>query len=176
MRAPGYYLELTIDDHSKIQFFDVNPYTATPYVMECFWGHTLNIETPAEIIAKKIHYRGNKGHPRDIFDIAVAVHHDSTLFSDLTSLGRISEEDLMILYTTLSDICSDEERIQAYHRDISAMTPNPEYRALSIGAPEYVCDFVGTLLLLRETRLDNDELRIAEECCYEEMLEKISEH
>lgn len=56
MRAPRHYLELTIDDHSKIQFFDVNPYTQIPYTIEHFWGHTLNIETPAEIIAKKIHY------------------------------------------------------------------------------------------------------------------------
>ncbi|MGA9045270.1 nucleotidyl transferase AbiEii/AbiGii toxin family protein [Sulfuricurvum sp.] len=176
MRAPGHYLELTIDDQSKIQFFDVKPYTQTPYRMEHFWGHILNIETPAEIIAKKIHYRGSKGHPRDIFDIAVAVHHNPTLFSDLTSLGRINEDDLNILYATLSDICSDEERIQAYHRDISAMTPNPEYRVLSIGAPEYLLDFVGTLLSLRETKLDNDELIIAEKCCYEDMVEKFSEY
>lgn len=176
MRAPGYYLEFTIDDQSKIQFFDVNPYTQTPYTMEHLWGHTLNIETPAEIIAKKIHYRGSKGHPRDIFDIAVAVHHDPTLFSDLTSLGRINENDLNVLYATLSNICYDEERIQAYHRDINAMTPNPEYRVLSLGAPEYLLDFVGTLLSLRETTLENDELRIAEECCYEDMVEKISEH
>lgn len=176
MRAPRHYLELTIDDHSKIQFFDVNPYTQIPYTIEHFWGHTLNIETPAEIIAKKIHYRGSKGHPRDIFDIAVAVHHDPTLFSDLTSLGRINEEDLMILYTTLSDICSDEERIQAYHRDISAMTPNPKYRALSIGAPEYVCDFVATLLYYKNSDLSSEELILTETSCYEEMLEKISEH
>lgn len=176
MRAPGYYLELTIDDQSKIQFFDVNPYTPTPYTMEHFWGQTLNIETPAEIIAKKIHYRGNKGHPRDIFDIAVAVHHDPTFFSNLTSLGRINEEDLMILYTTLSDICSDEEKLQIYHRDISAMTPNPEYRTLSVGAPGYLCDFVGTLLSLPGIKLDNDELKITEECCYEDMVEKISKN
>lgn len=176
MRAPGYYLEFTIDDQSKIQFFDVKAYTQTPYTMEYFWGHTLNIETPAEIIAKKIHYRGNKAHPRDIFDIAVAVHHDPTLFSDLTSLGRINEDDLNTLYATLSDICSDEERIETYQRDISAMTPNPEYHALSIGAPGYLLDFIGTLLSLWGTELNNDELIFAEKCCLEDMFEKISEH
>jgi predicted nucleotidyltransferase component of viral defense system len=176
MRAPGYYFELTIDDQSKIQFFDVNPYTQTPYTMEHFWGHTLNIETPAEIIAKKIHYRGNKGHPRDIFDIAIAIHHDPTLFSDLTSLGRINEDDLNILYATLSDICSDEEKMAFYQRDISAMNPNPEYHILSVGAPAYLCDFIGTLLSLSSSTLDNNELMLAEKCCYEDMLEKISTH
>lgn len=173
MRAPGYYLELTIDDQSKIQFFDVNPYTQTPYTREHFWGHNLNIETPAEIIAKKIHYRGNKGHPRDIFDIAVAVHHDSTLFSDLTSLGRINENDLNILYATLTNICNDKERMAFYQRDIKAMTPNPKYHTLSIGAPEYLLDFVGTLLSLGSSTLDNNELMLVDKCCYEDMVDRI---
>lgn len=172
IRAPGYYLELTIDEQSKIQFFDVNPYTQIPYTLEHFWEHTLNIETPAEIIAKKIHYRGNKGHPRDIFDIAVALHRDPILFSNLTSLGKISEDDLNILYSVLSDICDDKERMASYQRDIRAIKPHPDYHMLSIGAPEYLTDFIGTLLSLKSTKLDYQELLIAEQCCFEDMVER----
>jgi predicted nucleotidyltransferase component of viral defense system len=175
MRAPGHYLELTIDEQSKIQFFDVNPYTSIPYTMVDFWDHTLNIETPAEIIAKKIHYRITKGNPRDIFDIAVAIHHDPTLFLALSSLGRIGEDDLNSVYATLSDICSNEERMAYYQRDIRAMNPNPKYHILSVGAPEYLCDFVGTLLSFKSSELSPDELKIAEQSCYEDMVEKITQ-
>ena len=41
---------------------------------------------------------------------------------------------------------------------------------------EYVCDFVATLLYYKNSDLSSEELILTETSCYEEMLEKISEH
>jgi chromosomal replication initiation ATPase DnaA len=39
-------------------------------------GEQVDLETVAEIITKKVHYRGASIKPRDIFDIAAAARHD----------------------------------------------------------------------------------------------------
>jgi len=36
----------------------------------CIRGREVDLETPAEIIAKKVYYRGDRMQPRDMFDIA----------------------------------------------------------------------------------------------------------
>lgn len=48
------YLEFTINQNEKMQFFDVIPFTRNPYNLVSLWGMNLNIETVEEIIAKKM--------------------------------------------------------------------------------------------------------------------------
>lgn len=38
-------------------------------------GQFVDLETPAEIIAKKVYFRGNSFQPRDMFDLAAVVEH-----------------------------------------------------------------------------------------------------
>src|SRR3546814_1497912 len=38
-------------------------------------GHAVALETPAEIIAKKVFYRGWSLQPRDMFDLAAVAEH-----------------------------------------------------------------------------------------------------
>lgn len=38
-------------------------------------GHGVALETPAEIVAKKVYYRGWSFQPRDMFDLAVVAEH-----------------------------------------------------------------------------------------------------
>lgn len=39
-------------------------------------GHTVKVETAAEIIAKKMHYRGDKATARDLFDLALVIERE----------------------------------------------------------------------------------------------------
>ena len=50
--------------------------THIPTTRQTIEGEEVDLETVAEIIAKKIHYRGATIKPRDIFDIAAAARHD----------------------------------------------------------------------------------------------------
>ena len=56
-------------------------------------GHVVRLETPEEIIAKKIHHRGTSMQPRDMFDIAATVRH----------LGQASLTQTLL---PLADACS----------------------------------------------------------------------
>jgi hypothetical protein len=44
------YLEFTINQNEKMQFFDVIPFTKNPYNLVSLWGMDLNIETVEEIM------------------------------------------------------------------------------------------------------------------------------
>ena len=50
--------------------------TDTPTTTQTIEGEDVDLETVAEIIAKKLHYRGATIKPRDIFDIAAAARGD----------------------------------------------------------------------------------------------------
>ena len=79
---PGNYLKL-IRQEGEIDFI-----LATTITENCFFGYNfsgaeINVETPAEIIAKKIRYRGSNFTIRDIFDFAQAMDHDPQLMDKL---------------------------------------------------------------------------------------------
>ena len=81
----GYILELNPDEYKtdgvrslkmafsgvgEIDFICAPSLTKDPFTQREVRGVQLDIETPGEIIAKKIHYRGGSLQPRDIFDLA----------------------------------------------------------------------------------------------------------
>jgi len=59
-----------------------------PYYFE---GVQIHVETPAEILAKKIQNRGSSFTVRDVFDVAVALYHDPHVVDSLRPF--ISQED-----------------------------------------------------------------------------------
>ena len=54
----------------EIDFICCLPITESPANTEVVRGQTVALETPAEIIAKKVYYRGTSLQPRDMFDLA----------------------------------------------------------------------------------------------------------
>ncbi len=81
---PGNYLKL-IRQEGEIDFI-----LAAAISENCFFGYNfegkeINVETPAEIIAKKIRYRGSNFTIRDVFDFALAVEDDPRI---LVKLGQ----------------------------------------------------------------------------------------
>ena len=95
------YLEFTLDEYSKMQFFDVKAFTNNPFNLENLWGIKINIETIEEIIAKKIHYRCEKGNARDLFDIALAIHKKPDI---LNNIGKVKHSKINYLFETIEKI------------------------------------------------------------------------
>lgn len=87
---PGNYLKL-IRQEGEIDFILASNITENFFFVYNFKGTHINVETPAEIIAKKIRYRGPTFTIRDIFDFAAAVHHDPHLIDTLRQV--ISQVD-----------------------------------------------------------------------------------
>ena len=75
---PGNYLKLTRQE-GEIDFILAATITENGYFAYNFKGMQINVETPAEIVAKKIRYRGSNFTIRDIFDFALSVDHDPQL-------------------------------------------------------------------------------------------------
>jgi hypothetical protein len=69
-------LKLAFADVGEIDFIVGQTMTETPTTRQIIEDNEVDLETLAEIIAKKVHYRGASIKPRDIFDIAAAAHHD----------------------------------------------------------------------------------------------------
>jgi nucleotidyltransferase AbiEii toxin of type IV toxin-antitoxin system len=70
------FLKLAFEDIGEVDFIVAHALTDTPTTRQTIEGEDVDLETVAEIIAKKIHYRGATIKPRDIFDIAAAARHD----------------------------------------------------------------------------------------------------
>ena len=65
-------LKIVFDNIGEIDFICCAPITQTPSQMTDVAGHLVAVESPGEILAKKIHYRGASFQPRDIFDLVAA--------------------------------------------------------------------------------------------------------
>lgn len=78
-RPAGYHtdgsrtLKIVFEEAGEIDFICAPSLTAKPTAATEVRGVSVLLETPAEIIAKKIHYRGASMQPRDMFDIACVV-------------------------------------------------------------------------------------------------------
>lgn len=70
------FLKLAFDGVGEIDFLVGHAMTRTATTKEMVEGEGVDLETVAEVITKKIHYRGASIKPRDIFDIAAAARHD----------------------------------------------------------------------------------------------------
>jgi Nucleotidyl transferase AbiEii toxin, Type IV TA system len=70
------FIKLAFDNIGEIDFIVGHAMTDTPTTKRTIESEYVDLETVAEIIAKKIHYRGASIKPRDIFDIAAAAKLD----------------------------------------------------------------------------------------------------
>ncbi|WP_175578953.1 nucleotidyl transferase AbiEii/AbiGii toxin family protein [Croceibacterium ferulae] len=72
----GRVLKLTFADIGEIDFICCASITAHPANQTSVRGRNVLLETPAEIVAKKIYYRGSRLQPRDMFDLAAVVERE----------------------------------------------------------------------------------------------------
>lgn len=66
------FLKFAFEGIGEIDFIVANALTDAPTTKQTIEGEDVQLETVAEVIVKKVHYRGSTIKPRDIFDIAAA--------------------------------------------------------------------------------------------------------
>ncbi len=83
-------LKLAFADTGEIDFIVCADITDQPSRKQDVRGHLVALETPAEIIAKKVYYRGWGFQPRDMFDLAAVAEHygDAYAVAALAQAGR----------------------------------------------------------------------------------------
>ena len=60
----------------EIDFVATMPLTEHPFEAHEVLGRKILLETPIEIVAKKLWYRGDRATPRDLLDLALVIEHD----------------------------------------------------------------------------------------------------
>jgi len=71
-------LKLAFLGIGEIDFICAPAITAEPTLSTDVRGRAVALETPAEIIAQKVHFRGWNFQPRDMFDLAAVAEHSGT--------------------------------------------------------------------------------------------------
>ena len=71
-QEPGHYIKLECEA-GEIDFIVARQFTDHPTDPVEFAGRSMPLETPAEVLAKKLHYRGSRVIARDVFDLAAAL-------------------------------------------------------------------------------------------------------
>jgi len=78
-QEPGHYLKLELEE-GEIDFLVAAARTPEPTRPFEFEGRIIRRETPAEVLAKKLHFRGSKMLARDVFDLAATRELDPDQF------------------------------------------------------------------------------------------------
>lgn len=132
-------LKLVFADLGEIDFICAAELTDTPTVIRPLFDETVRLETPAEIISKKICYRGSSLQPRDMFDIACVVE---TLGEDYLreALGPYAERasNALTVAKAMNPAFATAVMKQLRYRPAFAKTPD-DAQAVTIGLLESVC-------------------------------------
>jgi len=79
VEGPGYVKLLRPE--GEIDFVASTNLTNNPYEKWNLFDHSVNVETAAEIVAKKLFHRGNRATARDLFDLAMVIEKEQTSLS-----------------------------------------------------------------------------------------------
>lgn len=91
VEGPGYIKLLRPE--GEIDFVASTNLTNAPYEQWNLLGRKVNVETSAEIVAKKLYHRGNQATARDLFDLALVIEREQkALISATPYLTRYREE------------------------------------------------------------------------------------
>lgn len=125
-------LKVIYDDIGEIDFICCSAVTQKPSTRTVVNSREIDLETPAEIIGKKIVFRGSSLQPRDMFDIAatsIALGEDA-LVSSLLCFSDASESALGVARTMNPDLARTV---------MSQLMVRPRYRELHKTAQSITC-------------------------------------
>lgn len=69
------YVKLVFDE-GEIDFVASDTLTDNPFETDVVLGRDIRLETPVEIVAKKIFHRGDQATPRDLLDFALVIQNN----------------------------------------------------------------------------------------------------
>ena len=79
-------------NEGEVDFVVATPLTSAPFEKQEIVGRLVNVETPLEIVAKKLNFRAADFKARDLFDLALVLEYEPTAISPLAHLIRIKED------------------------------------------------------------------------------------
>ncbi|WP_341485473.1 nucleotidyl transferase AbiEii/AbiGii toxin family protein [Thioclava sp. GXIMD4215] len=102
-------LKLVFDGIGEVDFICCTSLTNNPFAITDVLGTPVRLETPAEILAKKIYFRGKRLQPRDIYDIAAvaASEHSEESVRQLSAYGDACTDALQVIDKMNHDFVRD---------------------------------------------------------------------
>jgi predicted nucleotidyltransferase component of viral defense system len=79
----------------EVDFVVSRPLTDSPTTTETLFGRKIQVETSAEIIAKKIWYRAAEFTARDLFDFALVTNKEPEVLARIASILRARRDTLL---------------------------------------------------------------------------------
>ena len=142
------FLRLAFAGIGEIDFIVGSAMTTPSVTRQTVEGETVDLETIAEIIAKKVHYRGASIKPRDIFDIAAAASSDREA---VIQALRLYEEDVARTLTTIERLRPEFDQ---------AVGPCLQPAAMLVDEPSFERDLLdGSLAQFTQNLIVRDFLR-----------------
>lgn len=132
---PGNYFKL-IRKEGEIDFILASAVTENFFFPYNFKGVEIHVETPSEIIAKKIQNRGSGFTVRDVFDVAVALYHDPHVVDSLRPF--ISHEEFTKTLDRVTLLKRNFPDIPSISQFINIITPEH-------GPPDIYDEVIGAL-------------------------------
>jgi len=115
------FMKIAFENVGEIDFVASPILTQNGFSSKDILGRIIPVETPAEIIAKKIFYRGASATPRDIFDIAAASRdHRHEIILALRHFPEKIEQSLEAIMKTnrnyIDTVISDLQILPEYEK------------------------------------------------------------
>ncbi|MEJ0074368.1 MAG: nucleotidyl transferase AbiEii/AbiGii toxin family protein [Alphaproteobacteria bacterium] len=127
------FVKLTFADLGEIDFIAGVALTSPVSTAETIHGEPLELETVAEIIAKKIHHRGSMITPRDIFDIAAAgEQHTDAVVAELRKLKSAVDQTISALEKLNPEFVRQANSELAIRPAFAAVAESASERAMEI--------------------------------------------
>ncbi|MSQ73392.1 MAG: nucleotidyl transferase AbiEii/AbiGii toxin family protein [Betaproteobacteria bacterium] len=79
----------------EIDFIASLSLTATPHRVETVLGREVQVQTPVEIVARKIQYRGAEFTARDIFDFALLIEKEPAAVASIAPILRRQRDSIL---------------------------------------------------------------------------------
>lgn len=114
------FLKLAFDRVGEIDFIVSPPLTNSSHLRREVDGEAVDVETVAEIITKKVHFRGAHIKPRDIFDIAAGAKTHRT---EIVHALQAYKDDVSSTLAAIDRLNPDFVRAT-----IDALAIKPEFR------------------------------------------------
>ncbi len=117
-------------------------------------GFDFYVDSIEEIISKKIRYRKEMNLTRDIFDIALAITKDSTLFKRLQSNNTINLDEIFVWQNALSELNQKE-----YLNEIDIVSPVDEFKNIAVNAKDIILSGIDELMRVKNIELKEFDLK-----------------
>jgi predicted nucleotidyltransferase component of viral defense system len=123
-----------IRPEGEIDFVASPNLTDAPFEVWQLLGHTVRVETAAEIVAKKLWHRGDRASARDLFDLSLVIEREPE------ALVAVSRNLIRHRSEFLEQLQSRSEILKLQFEAIDALTYRPSYEEAAKRAAEFLRD------------------------------------